>query len=149
MRYTLRPTTTDDYEYLRRLHHAAYHDLMVQMFGGWHEDEQDRYFDDHYVAGAAQIIVVEGDDVGAVEMGRDGVRWFIAELQIDPAWQGRGIGTAVLRDVLARADAEGVPVSLHVLKENRARRLYERLGFVTTGEMVHHYLMATMPAEES
>jgi ribosomal protein S18 acetylase RimI-like enzyme len=41
----------------------------------------------------------------------------------------------VLRGVLARAEAEGRPVALRVLRNNvRARALYERLGFRAVGE---------------
>ncbi|MGC5413332.1 GNAT family N-acetyltransferase, partial [Streptomyces sp. DT225] len=48
--------------------------------------------------------------------------------------QGRGIGSGVLRRLLARTDAEGAPVRLNVLQGSAARRLYERHGFVTERE---------------
>ena len=50
-------------------------------------------------------------------------------------YQGRGIGTALIGDLLAEANEGGVPVRLRVLRTDRpASRLYERLGFrsVTT-----------------
>ena len=49
-------------------------------------------------------------------------------------WRGRGVGTALLSSLLARADAVGIArVSLSVEPDNPARRLYERLGFVAPG----------------
>lgn len=59
---------------------------------------------------------------------------------VAPAQRGRGIGTALCRQLLAAADAAGIAqVSLSVEKGNRARHLYDRLGFETvedTGDAV-------------
>lgn len=51
-----------------------------------------------------------------------------------PRHQGRGLGSAVLRGVLGRADTQGVTVRLNVLRGSAARRLYERHGFVVESE---------------
>jgi ribosomal protein S18 acetylase RimI-like enzyme len=50
---------------------------------------------------------------------------------IDPAWQGRGLGHLLTREVLDWCDAVGVVrTELHVRADNtRAIQLYERLGF--------------------
>jgi GNAT superfamily N-acetyltransferase len=56
--------------------------------------------------------------------------WFLEFVGVEPSLQGRGIGTALIRHGLARADAEGVPAFLETGIEGNAR-LYERLGFHT------------------
>ena len=50
-----------------------------------------------------------------------------------PAFQGHGIGSAFLRDMLARADREQMP-AYHEATTPRNRALYERHGYVTLGE---------------
>lgn len=46
------------------------------------------------------------------------------------AFQGRGIGTGILRALQDRAQGEGKPLSLHVQRGNDgAAALYRRLGF--------------------
>lgn len=45
-----------------------------------------------------------------------------------PGWQSRGLGSALLRPVLADCDRDGVPAYLEATSE-RNRRLYERHGF--------------------
>ncbi len=71
---------------------------------------------------------------------------FIAEIEILPRFQGRGIGSQVIGEVLDRSSREGMPVALQVLKVNiRARNLYQRLGFGVTGENDTHYIMAYYP----
>lgn len=58
-----------------------------------------------------------------------------------PEYRGRGIGTALLEQLLEKLRAAGyAAVSLSVQQENPALHLYERLGFepvrVTDGEIV-------------
>ena len=50
-----------------------------------------------------------------------------------PDAQGRGIGSALLREVLRQADWERMPAYLEATTE-RSRALYERHGYVSRGE---------------
>jgi ribosomal protein S18 acetylase RimI-like enzyme len=54
--------------------------------------------------------------------------WYLAFVGVAPAWQGRGIGAALLQPALARCDADGTPAYLEASTE-RNRALYERHGF--------------------
>ena len=65
----------------------------------------------------------------------------MAIIEISPDYQRRGIGTILMHDLLRKAAARGISVTLQVLKVNPARVLYERLGFELTGETGTHYLM--------
>ncbi|WP_405940786.1 GNAT family N-acetyltransferase [Streptomyces sp. NBC_00207] len=75
------------------------------------------------------VIVADGAFAGCVTVrpAEDG-RW-LEHFYLTPALQGRGLGSAVLRTLLERIDAGGVPVRLNVLQGSPARRLYERHGF--------------------
>ena len=56
-------------------------------------------------------------------------------IQLLPAIQRHGIGTAIIEDLKAQAAAARIPLDLGVEKDNPdARKLYERLGFVQVGE---------------
>jgi len=48
---------------------------------------------------------------------------------VRPAYRGRGVGTALIRRLLAGADTRFPAVSLSVTEANPAVRLYLRLGF--------------------
>jgi ribosomal protein S18 acetylase RimI-like enzyme len=95
-----------------------------------------------YRLDCAQIIMKNGRDVGLLKVCRDGNPWELSQVQIALAYQGRGIGTAVLRNLLAGAVAANADVRLHVLKQNPARQLYERLGFrvVEVGDVFYTML---------
>lgn len=71
----------------------------------------------------------------------------IGEIQIQPPHQGRGIGSRLLRDVQVRAHAQGKKVTLSTgLKNLRAVRLYERLGFQHASRSETHFHMHSEPA---
>jgi ribosomal protein S18 acetylase RimI-like enzyme len=54
--------------------------------------------------------------------------WYLPLLGVSPARQGQGIGSALLRPVLERCDADGMPAYLEATSP-RNRELYERHGF--------------------
>lgn len=59
---------------------------------------------------------------------------------VAPAFQGNGIGTALLRALLARADELASCVFLEVRTDNeKAVALYERHGFATVGRRKRYY----------
>lgn len=60
--------------------------------------------------------------------------WYLPLIGVDPAHQGRGLGSALLAPVLAQCDAEGRPAYLESTNP-RNRPLYERHGFETVAEI--------------
>ena len=60
--------------------------------------------------------------------------YYLPIIGVDPVRQGEGIGSALLRPVLERADAEGMPAYLEATTPGN-RRLYERHGFALTEEI--------------
>ena len=64
----------------------------------------------------------------------------IHTIGVDPAYQGRGIGRALLRGLLATADAVRATVFLEVRTDNdAARSLYESEGFTVVGLRRRYY----------
>ena len=63
------------------------------------------------------------------------VHLYLVFLGVAPGAQGRGLGGALLRERLVRADAEGLPAYLEA-SSPRSRLLYERNGFRDTGDPI-------------
>lgn len=145
MNVTLREVTTDDADFLYRLHRAAMQAYVVQTWGQWDETWQSQYFQQHFDPSACQIIVIQGQDVGAISVVRRVTDIFLSNIELLPAYQGHGIGTQIIKTLLDEAHQEGVAITLQVLKVNPARRFYERLGFSICGETTTHYKMSTTP----
>lgn len=96
----------------------------------------------------AQIVELEGRPVGLLKVQRPAREWHVMQIQMTPEVQGQGIGSDLLKALLEEARQAGVAVTLSVLKVNRARELYERLGFVITGDMGDDgYRMRAEPAD--
>jgi ribosomal protein S18 acetylase RimI-like enzyme len=117
------------------------HDAIAATWG-WDEAWQRAHFAEHIAPERIALIVHEGEAVGMLELQDRTDDYYVANLKLLPEAQGRGLGTAVMRQVLAEAAKRGLPVRLQVLEANTgARRLYERLGFVATGVVPPHVLM--------
>jgi ribosomal protein S18 acetylase RimI-like enzyme len=145
--YSLRPVTAGDYSFLRELNEATTREA-VDATWGWDDETQDARFRERFAPGVGCIVVVEGRDVGFLHAVHGEDEIFIAEIQVSAGHQGRGLGTSILRDVIEQADSRGQPVVLSVLKANRARRLYDRLGFRVVAEDEARFFMELSPASE-
>ena len=100
-----------------------------------------------YRLDAAAIIECDGQAVGVIKVLQDGTTWTIEQFQIVPDRQGGGLGTTVLRALIAEARASGALLRLSVLKQNPAARLYARLGFRTLAESAGSYKMTFIETE--
>ena len=89
-----------------------------------------------------EIIMYEGLGIGRLitEIQQEAIR--LIDIFIIPEYRGRGICTALLREFQHVAAELRLPIELNVLMGNPAQRLYERCGFVVTGEVVPHVMMA-------
>lgn len=139
---TLRPSTLDDLRPHYEIYRAAMRDYEVAAHGHWDETARWAEFSAGFPVGRAQIIEVGGQRAGAIHAEWRSDAWHLNNLEIAPPWQGRGIGTQLIRDLITRSAEEGLPVILEVLKVNpRARALYERLGFEAVDETPTHIQM--------
>jgi len=93
-------------------------------------------------------VLADGERVGFVIVRPQDDGLLLDHLYLLPRAQGRGVGAAVLADVLACADASRLPVRVGALRGSDANRFYVQHGFerVEEGEFDIHYLRAPKPA---
>ncbi|ARP85172.1 hypothetical protein CAL13_02270 [Bordetella genomosp. 9] len=92
------------------------------------------------------LLVYEGEELaGLFKVSRTPGEWKLIQVQIAPHRQGQGLGGHLVRGLQAEAAAAGCAIVLDVLKDNPARRLYERCGFVVVGETELEYEMRWRP----
>ena len=146
MSYRLVPALDRDEAWLERLRREVYRELFDATFGGWDEVRHLRQFSECWKQGGISVVEVDGVPVGMIQLfGRpDGLE--VGEIQILPGHQNLGIGSRVLRDVIAQCHEQRRKVLLSVaLKNDRAYRLYERLGFKLVGSSDTHNHMCFDP----
>jgi ribosomal protein S18 acetylase RimI-like enzyme len=88
-----------------------------------------------------------GDDTATGEQQlADEHSLLLSRIMLARRWRNRGIGTAVLRHIIDVVHARDGTLSLTVWRENRrARRLYQRLGFLLA-ERDGHKIAMTLPS---
>jgi len=147
-RYRLITALPSDHGWLQDLRRNVYHDLFQATWGGWDEARHLRHFSDCIEQGHIAIIEVEGVRVGMVQLFEQPGSVEVAEIQVEPSHQNCGIGTRVLMDILAEARSRRHSVRLRVgLKNDKACRLYKRLGFRRVAQTDTHNHMEYSPAE--
>ncbi len=116
----------------------------VETIWGWDEEFQIGFHRDNYHPEDTFIIKVGEEPAGTVEVREDDEKIFICSLYIHPDYQGRSIGTSIVKDYLASAALQHKKTDLEVLRLNtRAIELYKRLGFIEIiekGDEVKHYM---------
>ena len=135
---TLREVTAEDEPFLFRVYADSRREELALV--PWTAEQrhvfltsqfvaQYRYYREHYDAATYQVVLADGEPVGRLFVARwpDEIR--IMDIAVLTERRGTGIGTRLLRTLCDEADETGVPVSIHVEKQNRAQRLYHRLGF--------------------
>jgi GNAT superfamily N-acetyltransferase len=91
------------------------------------------------------VIEVEGVFAGCVALRPAEEALWLEHFYLASRLQGAGIGSAVLRALLARCDRGGHLVRLNVLQGSAARRLYERHGFTVENEDAVDVFMVREP----
>jgi ribosomal protein S18 acetylase RimI-like enzyme len=110
--------------------------FLAQQF-----EAQDAYYRTHYSDATFDVIEVGGERAGRLYVHRGPREIRIIDISLTPPFRGRGLGTELLRKLIAEADDGGRMLSIHVEMHNPARRLYERLGLRPVGDGDGVYLL--------
>ena len=130
---------------LRRADLARCAELETILFPGddpWRESAFHAELDagHKYVGAYVETVGLVGYAGIAVLGPRGDAEANVHTIGVDPAWQGKGIGKALLRALLAFADEVAAPVYLEVRTDNAAAiGLYEAHGFTRIGLRRRYY----------
>lgn len=139
--FTLAPVSAADADALADMRVQAMRDSLEAVGRFDPQRARERFlvsFDPRFT----RAVVVGGTRVGFVAVRPDGEGMLLDHLYLLPAAQGRGLGSAVLRRVLAEADLHRKALRVGALKGSDANRFYRRHGFeqVAEGEFDLYYL---------
>jgi len=124
----LRSAAPADSEFCFQLHKAAMGDYVAALWG-WDEQRQREHHDRSFSPGRWQIITTGGTDIGMIDVEYRPAEIYLSRIEVHPSYQGRGIGTHLIRALIDEARHKGQTLVLEVLTVNhRAQALYRRLG---------------------
>ncbi len=143
MEYSLRNSEPKDKAWLESLRREVYKELFDLTWGGWDEERHQRHFSAFWEEGDIQIIELSGRPVGVLQMFESPDAIEMGEVQISPSFQGLGLGTKVLGDVIKQATEKSKNITLSTgLKNSGAFKLYKKLGFEEIKRTETHIHMA-------
>jgi ribosomal protein S18 acetylase RimI-like enzyme len=150
---TLRPVLESDDGHLRRVYASTREEELALV--GWDHGERDAFLrqqfaaqDAHYrtyANASLDVIEVDGQAAGRLYVARGPDEIRIIDIALLPLYRNRGIGTVLLRELLAEAAEAGTRLTVHVEKFNPARTLYERLGFTEAADVGVYVRMEARP----
>ena len=155
MHLTFRPITEADLPFLRRLYASTRSEELAVV--PWTEQEKDdflrfqfeaqhSYYQEQFPNARFDVIERDGEAIGRLYLDVREDEHRLVDIALLPEHRGSGIGSRLMRDVLAAAAADGgKKVRIHVESNNPAMRLYRRLGFRKIEEQGVYHLMEWRP----
>jgi ribosomal protein S18 acetylase RimI-like enzyme len=150
----LRPVTADDRQFLidlyesvreQELAHVPWDAAARRAFIEHQFNAQDAHYRQHYPGATLDVVELDGQPAGRLYVHRGPRDIRIMDIALMPPFRGHGIGTRLLRALIAEAEQTARKLSIHVEMNNPARTLYERLGFRVAGEHGVYVLMERPP----
>jgi ribosomal protein S18 acetylase RimI-like enzyme len=109
---------------------APWTDAQKQAFLQMQFAAQKSSYAQQYPAAQHHMICLEEEPVGRLYLDRSSDRFHILDITIAPQSRNKGIGSAVLEEILREAHDARKSTTIYVEDFNPSVRLFERLGFL-------------------
>lgn len=133
-----------DMALLYELNRRAMKEHIIDNFGSWDESGQRQNFEESTDISAHELLFDGERPFGFINIFEHEHELHINRLCIVPEFQSRGIGTALLTELIVSNPPER-PIRLQVFHRNPAANLYRRLGFIETKVTPTHIHMVYKP----
>lgn len=147
---TFRPINPDDIPFLYQVYASTRLDELAPL--NWPQEQLDTFlhmqfdaqhthYQKHYPHAAFDLILLHEQAIGRLYIERTESAVHIIDIALLPDYRNRGIGGALLQELLEEATAEHKVVQIYVEKFNPALHLYNRLGFRELEDSGVYYYM--------
>nr|WP_114764385.1 GNAT family N-acetyltransferase [Vibrio rhodolitus] len=131
--FCIREALESDFEFLFELKKAAEKGPIEQVFG-WDENVQWQMHQEEWDEAKPSIITHNGQAIGSYLVQQNSDDIYFGRFFILPQYQGQGIGSAIMREIITLSQRMRLPIRLLYLQGNRVGELYCRHGFEVTSE---------------
>ncbi len=147
---SLRPVLATDDPFLARLYASTRADEMAIVpwtagqkaaFLSQQLAAQSADYRRNHASAAFSVVEVDGEAVGRLVVDRRPDEVLLVDVSLLPEHRGRGVGGALLSELVEEARRGGKPLRIHVERFNRALTLYARLGFRLLSDGGVYYLL--------
>lgn len=152
---TYRPVAEGDLPFLKKVYRST-REEELQMTG-WDEafkeafidqqfKAQHQYYREVYHDAAYQVILFDGKDAGRLYVWESERQIRIVDIALLPEFRNQGIGSTILRELIAKSETSGKTLCIHVEIYNPALNLYKRLGFIQKDQTGVYFYMERPPS---
>lgn len=141
-KYILRKYENSDYEFVYEVKKNAYKKYVEQCWGKWDDIDQKNRFKEFMekTFDRTYIIMIKNEKIGFYQGQLVNEKtYYIENICIIPEYQGRGIGTDIIKSILKQYYDKNIEIQY--FKQNPVGELYKRLSFTDNGETEFHYQM--------
>lgn len=150
--YSLREASSSDVGFLFKVSTEAMRpvDIALNPDKVFDSEAEFETYQQKFIPEEIQIISYLNEDVGRLRVVRSLDSIYIGGIQILPEFQGKGIGSALFRDLIIESNKTGLPITLEVHDVNQnALEFYISLGFESVGHEGNKTHMKYVPASLS
>jgi len=157
MSVTLRKEYPEDEPFLSNLYSSIRLDELTaldwtmsqkEMFLKMQFNAKKQYYKNQFPDADRNIILFNNQSIGIIMVIKSDNEVRLMDIALLPEFQNLGIGTALIQDIISEANETGKSVLLHVQKNSRAIRLYERLGFARISDTEFYFAMRWSPSNK-
>lgn len=110
-------------------------------------EAQHKHYQDNFTRSNFDIIEQNDDAIGRLYVDRRDDEIRLIDIALLISARRKGLGGALIRQILDEADGKSLPVRLHVEQHNPAYGLYKRLGFADKEDR-GVYMFMERPAQQ-
>src|SRR5713226_10423170 len=96
----------------RELAMVSWSNEQREAFLRFQFDAQDSYYRSQYPEASYRLILDDGEAVGRLYVFKDAAEIRILDITVLPQYRNTGIGSSLIRELLADADRSGKPVTI-------------------------------------
>lgn len=122
------------------------------LFTYWTEEQKNTFvlmqlnaqvadYKNNYKEATYELILYHKKPVGYLYLWETRNEIRILDISLLPEFRENGIGTFILKEIIASAGLKKKFISLHVAHNNPAKNLYKRLGFKVMSNCITHIYM--------
>lgn len=150
----LRPEVKKDYAFIEAVYRST-REVELNLTN-WTEQQKSAFalmqsmaqlaeYKTNFPGAVFRVIIFNKRNAGRFYTWEDDIEIRLIDITLLPQFRGKGIGTALLRDLIKRSEKARKKTSLHVDPLNPAMYLYLRLGFIHIKNNGRHYYMERKP----
>jgi len=138
MQFNLKKATPNDFNFLISLRLKTMKPFFEKTIGWNDETEKEKAIDN---IDFTQIVTIDKKSIGVIKVIDKKDELHLDQLQILPQHQKNGFGEKLLQQTIKQSQSTHKPITLFVIKNTPAKKLYERYGFKVTEEFEHYCKM--------